>query len=125
MYYTEHILLLRHSLSYLRPSDEQSDAVGSLNQHVTISSELSNVMLFLENLKYFEYENHDIAIAMSPTRADPVLGLNILLHRLGAWCDLQTDTHTHRRTQLFIVKDSSLHMFWPSWLSEHLHNEMK
>ena len=28
-------------------------------------------------------ENHDIAIAMSPSRADPVLGLNILLHCLG------------------------------------------
>ena len=26
------------------------------------------------------YENHDIAIAMSPSCADPVLGLNILLH---------------------------------------------
>ena len=33
LYYTEHILLLRHSLSYLQPSDEESDAVGSLNQH--------------------------------------------------------------------------------------------
>ena len=26
------------------------------------------------------YENHDIAIAMSSIHADPVLGLNILLH---------------------------------------------
>ena len=34
-------------------------------------------MDYRSNIKY---ENHDIAIAMSPSRADPVLGLNILLH---------------------------------------------
>ena len=31
-------------------------------------------------LSFIVYENHDIAIAMSSSRADPVLGLNILLH---------------------------------------------
>ena len=36
--------------------------------------------LFLEksSLGNIEYENHDIAIAMSSSQADPVLGLNIL-----------------------------------------------
>ena len=29
-------------------------------------------------VSFIKYENHDIAIAMSSSRADPVLGLNIL-----------------------------------------------
>ena len=30
-----------------------------------------------ENIHYYYYENHDMAIAMSSSRADPVPGLNI------------------------------------------------
>ena len=67
----------------------------------------------------YVHENHDIAIAMSSSRADPLLGLNTLLHCLGSFKCLILTTNeragwsckivlqTHTRTQPFIVKDSS------------------
>ena len=73
--------------------------------------------------KFIIYENCDIAIAMSSSHADPVLGLNILSYCPGGGIQIYkpmllpshcteiirlhhvTYRHTHRRTQPFIVKD--------------------
>ena len=40
---------------------------------------------FLIKQKFIFHENHDIAIAMSSSGADPVLGLNILQGWLGVF----------------------------------------
>ena len=50
-------------------------------------------------LRNIFYENHDIASAMSPSRADPVLGLNILLHCLWLFKYLNILNQCH----------------WPGW----------
>ena len=75
---------------------------------------------------YNSNENHDIAIEMSSSRADPMLGLNILQGwlkgfkylnqcfcpgwgRLNQKSNPMWHTHTDRRTQPFIVKDVFLY----------------
>ena len=52
--------------------------------------------IFLYHITEFDIyifnENHDIAIAMSSSHADPVLGLNILHHWLGVFKYLKSES---------------------------------
>ena len=74
------MIALRENLGPGWPKEEL--AIGyNLVCLIRIGNQLSNsINQSMENLsKLFIYnENHDIAIAMSSSRADPMLGLNIL-----------------------------------------------
>ena len=67
--------------------------------------------LSLVNKELFDNENHDIAIAMSPSRADPVLGLNILQGWLVAFKRLILTTNERVGLSMHLL-DTALETFF-------------